>query len=64
MGYFDDICDHHAKFAQELTNSSQFIHFCDDYFTGAAELNNYQMFRAIVEARGEFSTSHPEDTST
>ena len=64
VGYFEDICETHAKFAQELTTSSQFIHFCDDYFTGAAELNNYQMFRAIVEARGEVSTLHPEDTST
>jgi hypothetical protein len=53
VGYFEQFYDLHGKFAQALTVSSQFIHFCDDYFSGAAELNNYQLFRAIVEARGE-----------
>lgn len=61
VGYFEDFCEAHTNFAKELTTSSQFIHFCDDYFTGAAELNNYQMFRAIVEGRGEVSISSPED---
>ena len=64
VGYFEDFCDVHAKFAQALTASSQFIHFCDDYFSGAAELNNYQMFRSIVEARGEIPSNSPDDNGS
>lgn len=45
--------DQYGYFAKELTKSSQFIHFCDDYFSGTSELNNYQLFKSIVEARGE-----------
>jgi hypothetical protein len=37
------------------------VHFCDDYFQGTGgELTNYQMFKAILEARGELMGRGPE----
>ena len=54
--HFEALSDHHHAFAKALVESSQFIHFCDDYFTdlaagGAGELNNFQMFKAIIASR-------------
>jgi hypothetical protein len=45
--------DEHHNFAQALIKSSQFIHFCDEFFSdtsvgGSGELTNFQMFKAIM----------------
>lgn len=53
LEYFGSLTDQHLKFAEALLKSSQFVHFCDDYFAGTGQLNNFQMFKAILVARGE-----------
>jgi hypothetical protein len=55
----------HVRFASALLKSTQFIHFCDEFFSdvsvgGDGELTNYQMLRAIMQARGEVSDSFVE----
>jgi len=37
----------YQKFAKQILTSSQFQHFCDDYFM-KDELNNYRIFFSIV----------------
>mgnify|MGYP001806789236 CR=1 FL=1 len=45
------------KFARELVKSSQFQHFCDDFFADD-DLNNYKMLHEIYRSRGEIHTNH------
>ena len=39
-----------GPFAEALVLSSQFVHFCDDYFVEEekGEVKNFQMFKAIM----------------
>ena len=39
-----------GPFAEALVQSSQFVHFCDDYFVEEekGEVKNFQMFKAIM----------------
>lgn len=60
LSQFEDMSDVHLKFVQALVGSSQFIHFCDEFFSettvgGDGELTNFQMFKSIMSTRGEFN---------
>jgi hypothetical protein len=53
LSYFESMSDEHLTFAQALIKSSQFIHFCDEFFSdlsvgGSGDLTNFQMFKAII----------------
>ena len=49
LEYFED-CPTQFDFAEQLLQSSQFIHMCDDFFSD--ELNNFQMMVAILKREG------------
>lgn len=59
LSNFEIMSEEHHNFAKALVSSSQFIHFCDEYFTdttagGTGELTNFQMLKAIMSGRGEY----------
>ncbi len=47
---FEDKTPQWGPFAEALVQSSQFVHFCDDYFVEEekGEVKNFQMFKAII----------------
>mmetsp|Transcript_7347 Transcript_7347/g.6573 ORF Transcript_7347/g.6573 Transcript_7347/m.6573 type:complete len:156 (-) Transcript_7347:176-643(-) len=47
------------RFAENLLQSSQFIHMCDDFFSD--ELNNLIQVTAILQGRGEISDEDRND---
>ena len=62
-GYLDNFdLPAQKEFAQKLMESSQFIHFCDDFFSD--ELNNFQMLHAILKSRGEIHSNNDQRRDT
>lgn len=50
-GYLEDFEEDDMPFVKRLSNSSQFQHFCDDYFL-EDETTNYKMFFSIIDDSG------------
>jgi predicted metal-binding protein len=52
LDHFECYGKQHHEFAKALVVSSQFVHFCDDYFA-EVDHNNFKMLKEIFMSRGE-----------